>query len=1425
MTAAIATETGQTGPRLKPTRAGIINLWDYLDEEFVFADGRLVLRGHNGSGKTKALEVLFPFVLDGSLDAKRLDPFSGQNRTMKSNLLYRGQDSEHGYVWMEFARTLGGVAETVTLVIGLVQHKDKDRPQTSFYVTDKRLGVDFGLLGADSRPLTRKQLTGRLGRANRLDSKAEYQDAVDAQLFGLGRERYSQLLDLLISLRRPLLAKDLDPAKVSATLSAGLSPVDEALVDQAARDFDNLKAVQDEYAKLAAADKAVGEFVGEYRTYLRRYVRRQVDLTRDRMAKAAAAVDTVSEATTAELAARNAQDTAKLASEEAKNQVIVLEGRLGALKGKFEGYKDLIREAEQLAKEAKRLDIDEQRIGRAQLDLEQLRQEAEDVQEAVDEELDAAERFGADLAAAARRAFPDTGDSIDDGDDLELSAKALIAARTTEVREVRTLIAGVESAGRVRETAQENAETAQTEVEQAEAQLAAAGVAAEAERDAVRALLTTWAADWSGDDEHVVFGADDNLVLAEAVAELDMTAGNLIAEAYDRLTGDRRTAAVTSVVIASNAVTAIETTITTVTAERDAIAAQQDEAPAASDLRLAERAGRPGAPLWELVRFADHVDDDTAAGIEGALYGAGLLTAWIHPDAALTAQALLDHEADGYLTEGTYPGPGVRTALDVLVPEDHPVVATDRISSILAGIALVDEMNGSDSPRHTAVTARGGFAVGTLTGSRPKATPEFIGATNRTRRREQRLAELIEQLTQLDEQLATARSKLTAAEEFVRDFTRARDALPTTKRLTDLFSKVQTAASLVTAAKNQLSKAEHQLNKAISAVATAERELRRAAAQRSLPTTTELLDAVSQAVEDVSGAVTKLVSARTNARTLEGQLAERTQRNIRRQQEIEGELEELQIARSEHLTQTGEYEARRAVEGVGFEQVQSELADVGQRLTEAKSRRREAEASAQTAHDECITAAATQQHARSQAGEAFSELIVRLSEFEAAANPDLRPLLGVAENSLWPASPTADELSKALLSPQAGGSEPTAGLDRLRTVLQNACIALLDAYHLALPGGRVGEAAVATAAERVWESFRDLELALKSGEDGYQAEISPHAPFAVHIDSGDGRAPVGSAAKKIAEDLEAQAVLLEDRERAVLEDALLTGIARQIHDRVRRARDLVRAMDADTKSKPMSSGTKIGIGWLRSEKADEHQIAASEILKSDPLGPDDNVQLRTLIRTMLRNHLDRHPRDTYREALAVVLDYRTWYSFQLTLFRPGGPKDGEKLTSKKHSEMSGGEKSAAIHLPLFAAANALYTSSHRPSPRMIALDEAFSGIDGNFTPELLELTVKFDLDLFMTGHDLWVSDAAVPMASHYDMHHDEASHTVSSLMLIWDGQQIIDAGAGFAGNHELEAEILGFRPTRHVQPDSGGDGLAFDDSTDADDDEDGDDES
>src|SRR6266542_6502402 len=88
-------------------------MWDYRDEEFCFASGWLILRGPNGSGKTKALEVLFPFVLDGRIDPKRLNPFAAEDRTMKANLLFRGGENAVGYAWLELRHLDTGEAVTV----------------------------------------------------------------------------------------------------------------------------------------------------------------------------------------------------------------------------------------------------------------------------------------------------------------------------------------------------------------------------------------------------------------------------------------------------------------------------------------------------------------------------------------------------------------------------------------------------------------------------------------------------------------------------------------------------------------------------------------------------------------------------------------------------------------------------------------------------------------------------------------------------------------------------------------------------------------------------------------------------------------------------------------------------------------------------------------------------------------------------------------------------------------------------------------------------------------------------------------------------------------------------------------------------------------------------------------------------------------
>jgi hypothetical protein len=48
------------------------------------------------------------------------------------------------------------------------------------------------------------------------------------------------------------------------------------------------------------------------------------------------------------------------------------------------------------------------------------------------------------------------------------------------------------------------------------------------------------------------------------------------------------------------------------------------------------------------------------------------------------------------------------------------------------------------------------------------------------------------------------------------------------------------------------------------------------------------------------------------------------------------------------------------------------------------------------------------------------------------------------------------------------------------------------------------------------------------------------------------------------------------------------------------------------------------------------------------------------------------------------------------------------------------------------------------------------------------------------------------------MHHDKSAHAVSAMLMLWDGDQTIDADAGFSGNEELAEALLGFRPSRRA---------------------------
>lgn len=226
------------------------------------------------------------------------------------------------------------------------------------------------------------------------------------------------------------------------------------------------------------------------------------------------------------------------------------------------------------------------------------------------------------------------------------------------------------------------------------------------------------------------------------------------------------------------------------------------------------------------------------------------------------------------------------------------------------------------------------------------------------------------------------------------------------------------------------------------------------------------------------------------------------------------------------------------------------------------------------------------------------------------------------------------------------------------------------------------------------------------------------------------------------------------------------------------------------RARRMSSGATIGVRWELADGLDDEQRAICRLLDRDAsrLSPDELARMRThfasRIKTTRAQHLDR----AYADLLAEVLDYRSWRTFGFTLV--GGNGTEEKLTQSRHSTLSGGEQSVSLHLPLFAAAHVTLSSADEHCPRLLALDEAFAGVDDTGRRELLGLTGQFDLDLFMTGYDLWATYDTVSACAHYDLSHSATEHTVSALLLVWDGEEIL------ADGHDDLAAALGSPGTR-----------------------------
>lgn len=166
------------------------------------------------------------------------------------------------------------------------------------------------------------------------------------------------------------------------------------------------------------------------------------------------------------------------------------------------------------------------------------------------------------------------------------------------------------------------------------------------------------------------------------------------------------------------------------------------------------------------------------------------------------------------------------------------------------------------------------------------------------------------------------------------------------------------------------------------------------------------------------------------------------------------------------------------------------------------------------------------------------------------------------------------------------------------------------------------------------------------------------------------------------------------------------------------------------------------------------------------------AHFRSKIRTEKQKVEEADGMINYMDLVRDALDYRKWFEFQMFYRKAEEPR--KNLTNAAFNRFSGGEKAMAMYVPLFAAVNVQYQKAeYKDHPRMIALDEAFAGVDDKNISSMFELVHKLDFDYIMNSQALWGCYETVNRLKIAELVRPQNSKVVSVIHYTWNGHERI----------------------------------------------------
>lgn len=1332
--------------RWRMNKLGFVNFWLYDWEEFPFSEGRLLLRGENGAGKSVTTQSFIPFMLDGDLRPYRLDSFGSKDRKMSYYLLGEEKEESTGYLYLEFIKPEHRLYRT--LVVGLRARRSNSTVEFwGFCLSDgRRIGTgpeDFALFetkGSQHISLTRQEVHNRFGDGeNWVERGSDYKQMVNRMLFGCTEmEQYDRLLRLLIQLRKPKLSKDFSPRLVQEILNASLQPLSEEDIAPMVNSMEKMDTIQHRL-------EALGQSLQEARLLRNEYIRyNQYMLGKKAHFYLAARQFTQqlqAEVQSLEDKVALTQQTLKEARaghQEAEQQVGELSRQLEVLRegsdldNAVRRKEECRRQAAQQQEAVEREQKEEQRKQNALDAKERERLQAKRHCSNQEEELeDAFQELGEQNEELHYPGHPATLQAVDFRQEQPEIARFATRLRKTE----EGLRRQEETLGRLDQYQQER-DTAAQALRHAKSQWEAAQGTVNAMRDTLSEAFAAM------EDPTQTFSLRHEEVMAlfaqitayEGLAQ-EQEMQKILNGALQRLSAPLAQ----EYALLDRQQKDSQQQLNELAAHRRELENQKDLPPARSEAVQATRAylrerGVPHAAFYELVDFAPDLPPQRRALLEAQLADAGILDALVvPPETRKEMPELLAEHPDHFLCpEDMSPA----AAPLPLQPEQNlpPWADIDGILSCL-----------SEQPEgHAWFAADGWYRQGVLQGQSVAQQPAgYIGASARRANRERQIQALARQMEEKQQELEEIRERLHQNETAQRQLQHAYEARPTTADLA-------TALDLAARQRDEVERRERILDDCMQQVQQQQKQLADLRAE-ILPLTRGL--PYEQDAATYEQMVDLCEEYREQYRTIsEGKekLELWQSRVLDLDQQLDALSEDL-LACTERIRrqQAEQRKTKAALEELERYLAQPEVQALAQKLEELNG---------------ALTLAQKQYH------DTDTQIQLRQNDLD-HQGPDLTRKKRDLENAIGDEETLRQIFEEELCR---GPGQPGRGEEPLWRQAEAA------QDHIRQKDRNLGPEDLRTSLEknmRIASTLNTYRIGIQPLFSSEEGRLRSRVCIELYLDGQ--RLDLLDFIRRLEGQREAEEQLLSREDRRLFETILNQTIITKLSHRINSSQEWTQRMSGIMEQLNTSMGLRFSLVWKGKPADQQKELDTGELLKllrKDPalMGDADRQKITDHFRAKINRARERSQMEatpaTYSELMREALDFRNWFTFRLFYQKGGAEKQAKKeLTDSAFNSFSGGEKAMAMYVPLFAALAAQYIPAGKEAPQLMALDEAFAGVDETNIESMFALVHELGFDYIMNSQALWGCYPAVSSLNIAELWRPQNAQIVTVLRYHWDG--------------------------------------------------------